>query len=148
VTRAGDGRSYLPATVRRLADGKEIAIHHDYHFMLPVHEELRPIADTKTIVSFVATLQAPDAGGELFVYGVTGDTPDAPKMPNGFSWDLAAVEKGYDTASFKMNTGDMFLLAAGRCLHRVAPARGPRARVTMGGFLAFDRGRQRVLFWS
>ena len=104
--------------------------------------------DTTTLVSFVATLQGPDAGGELFVYGVTPTTPDAPKMPNGFQFDLAAIEQRYDYASFQVGAGDLFLLASGRCLHRVAPIKGPNARVTMGGFLALDAGRKRVLFWS
>ena len=148
VPVSSDGRSYLPATLRRLVEGKQIGIHHDYHYQLSLYQELREQVDTTTLVSFVATLQAPDAGGELFVYGVTPTTPDAPKMPNGFQYDLAAIEQRYDFASFKVGAGDLFLLASGRCLHRVAPIQGPHARVTMGGFLALDKDRKRVLFWS
>ena len=47
-----------------------------------------------------------------------------------------------------MDVGDVFLLASGRCLHRVSPIQGAKARVTMGGFLALDKPRERVLFWS
>ena len=47
-----------------------------------------------------------------------------------------------------MDVGDLFLLASGRCLHRVGKISGPKARVTMGGFLALDKARERVLFWS
>ena len=148
VPVSSDGRSYLPATLRRLVDGKQIGIHHDYHYQLALYEELRQQVDTTTLVSFVAMLQAPDAGGELFVYGVTPTTPDVPKMPNGFQYDLAAIEARYDSASFKVGAGDLFLIASGRCLHRVAKIEGPHARVTMGGFLALDKGRKRVLFWS
>jgi hypothetical protein len=148
VPVSSDQRSYLPATLRRLVDGKQIGLHHDYHYELALYHELKEQVDTRTLVSFVATLQAPDSGGELFVYGVTPDTPDAPKMPNGFSWDLEAIEKRYDYASFQCGAGDLFLLASGRCLHRVARIQGPRARVTMGGFLALDKSRSRVLFWS
>ena len=148
VPLSSDKRSYLPATLRRLVDGKQIGVHHDYHYQLPLYAELRELVDTTTLVSFVATLQAPDKGGELFVYGVTPTTPDAPKMPNGFQWDLAAIEERYDFRSFKVGSGDLFLLASGRCLHRVARIEGPRARVTMGGFLALDKDRKRVLFWS
>jgi len=148
VPVSSDGRSYLPATLRRLVDGKQIGIHHDYHYQLSLYEELREQVDTTTLVSFVATLQAPDAGGELFVYGVTPTTPDVPKLPNGFQYDLEAIEARYDYASFKVGAGDLFLIASGRCLHRVAKIEGPHARVTMGGFLALDKGRKRVLFWS
>src|SRR5213079_1508753 len=105
VPVSSDGRSYLPATLRRLTDGKQIGLHHDYHYQLALYQELREQADTTTLVSFVATLQAPEAGGELLVYGVTPTTPDAPKMPNGFSWDLEAIEKRYDFASFRVGPG-------------------------------------------
>lgn len=148
VARADDGRQYVPVTVRRLINGKQIGIHHDYHYPLPLYSELGPRLDTRTLVSFVVTLRKPEAGGELFVYGVTPDTPDAPKLPNGFSWDLAAIEQRFDSAKFVTDVGDLFLLASGRCLHRVNRVVGTRARVTMGGFLALDKDRRRVLYWS
>jgi len=47
-----------------------------------------------------------------------------------------------------MEVGDLFLLASGRCLHRVNRIGGPQSRVTMGGFLAMDKNRSRVLYWS
>ena len=147
VPVTSDQRSYLPATLRRLVHGKQIGLHHDYHYELALCKELKELLDTRTLVSFVVVLQAPDAGGELFGYGVTPDAPDAPKMPNGFSWDLVAIEKGYDSASFKCGAGDLFLLASGRCLHRVACVQGLHARIAMGGFLGLDKSRSRVLFW-
>jgi hypothetical protein len=148
LSRASDGRTYVPFTVRRLVDGKQIGLHHDNHYPLPLYNDLRPRVDTRTLVSYVATLRSPQRGGELCVYAVTPDTPDPPKMPNGFSWDLAAVEQRFDSATFTTDVGDLFLLASGRCLHRIAPIAGPRARVTMGGFLALSRERDRVFYWS
>jgi hypothetical protein len=148
VATAGDGRRYAPITIRRLVDGRQIGLHHDNHYQLAMYSDLAPRLDVRTLVSFVATLRAPESGGELYVYAVTPDTPNPPKMPNGFSWDLEAVERRFDSARFVMEPGDLFLLASGRCLHRVGRVAGPRARVTMGGFLALQRDRQRVLFWS
>ena len=148
VPRASDGRPYAPFTIRRLVEGKQIGIHHDYHYRLDLYQELSQQVDTGTLVSYVATLRAPLAGGELFVYGATSDAADVPKLPNGFSYDLTAVEARYDCARFVMNPGDLFLLASGRCLHRVGRISGPQARITMGGFLALDKARERVLFWS
>ena len=58
-----------------------------------------------------------------------------------------AIARG-PSARFTMEAGDVFLLASGRCLHRIAPIEGDRARVTLGGFLAFDKTRTRVLYWS
>lgn len=148
VAASGDGRPYTPFTIRRLVDGRGIQVHHDYHYPLDLYADLRPRVDTGTLVSYVVTLQASEAGGELVVYGLTPDTPDTPKMPNGFSYDLAAIEARFHMASFHPGPGDLFLLASGRCLHRVERVVGDRARVTMGGFLALDRDRERVLFWS
>ena len=42
----------------------------------------------------------------------------------------------------------VFFFPSARLLHRVAPVAGPRARITLGGFLALDRDRERVLYWS
>lgn len=148
TAKATDGRQYVPFTIRRLADGKQIGIHHDYHYGLPMYSDLAPQLDTRTLVSYVVTLQRPETGGDLFVYAVTPTTPDAPKLPNGFSFDLAAIEQRYHSARFTMEAGDLFLLASGRCLHRVDRIVGPRARVTMGGFLALDKERRQVLYWS
>jgi hypothetical protein len=148
VPVAADGRRYVPYTIRRLADGKQIGIHHDYHYRLDLYKELSLEVDTGTLVSYVAMLHAPETGGELFVYGATSDDLDVPKLPNGYSYDLTTIEDRYDIARFVVNAGDLFLLASGRCLHRVGRINGPRARITMGGFLALDKARTRVLFWS
>ena len=147
VAATTGGDSYVPYTIRRLTDGRQIGAHHDYHYGLSLYNDLAPRLDTSTLVSFVVTLGKPDAGGELVVYGVTPQTP-APKLPNGFSWDVPAIEKEYSFERLVMDVGDVFLLASGRCLHRVSPIQGAKARVTMGGFLALDKPRERVLFWS
>jgi hypothetical protein len=46
VQQAADGRSYAPPTLRRLADGKQIGIPHDYHYPLDLYTELKPQVDT------------------------------------------------------------------------------------------------------
>lgn len=146
--RAADGRPYVPFTVRRLVDGTQIGVHHDYHYPLELYRDLAPQLDTATLLSYVVTLQAPQEGGALRVYGATSDMTDLPRLPNGFAYDLPALEAGYPHVRLEMAAGDLFLLAAGRCLHRVEMVRGPRARITLGGFMALDRSRERLLFWS
>jgi hypothetical protein len=144
---AEDGRRYVPFTVRRLVDGRQIGAHHDYHYPLAMYKDLAPRLDTRTLISYVVTLRRPESGGDLWVYGVTPETP-APKLPNGFSYDMPAVEAAFDSAHFSTDAGDLFLLASGRCLHRIEKVSGPRARVTLGGFLALDRDGSRVYYWS
>jgi hapalindole-type alkaloid chlorinase len=148
LARARDGTPFAPYTVRRLTAGKQIGVHHDFHYGLALYRELADSLDTRTLVSYVVTLRRPESGGELRVYGVTPTTPDAPKMANGYQWDLAAIEARYDAVSLQFDAGDLFLLASGRCLHRVGRVQGERARITLGGFLALDRAGERVLYWS
>ncbi|MDE2367405.1 MAG: 2OG-Fe(II) oxygenase [Burkholderiales bacterium] len=148
LARSADGRAYAPCTLRRMAPGTAIAIHHDYHYDLALYQELGPTLDRRTLVSYVFTLQRPESGGELDVYGVTPTTPDAPKLPNGFQWDAAAIEARYDRQRIDCDVGDLFLLAAGRCLHSVAKVEGSRPRITLGGFLAFDKAGDEVVYWS
>ena len=148
VPVAADGRRYTPYTVRRLTDGKQIGIHHDYHYPLDLYKELSAAVDTTTLISWVFTLQRPERGGDLVVYPITPQTPDVPKLPNGFAYDQAKIDEQFSSERFTTEAGDLFLLASGRCLHRVDRIVGPLARVTMGGFLALDKTRGRVLFWS
>lgn len=143
-----NGRRFAPFTVRRLTEGKGISLHHDYHFPIALFNDIAPALDTRTLLSYFFTVQTPDAGGELFAYPVTPETPNAPKLPNGWAWDLAAVEQRFGSRPFATYPGDLFLFASARCLHRVAPTVGGKARITMGGFLALDKNHDRVLYWS
>ena len=148
VARSDDGRRFVPFTIRRLVEGTQISVHHDMHYGLDLYRELGHHIDTTTLVSFVATLRTPLAGGELVVYGATSDATDLPRLANGFAFDLPVIEQRYERGIFRTQAGDLFLLAAGRCLHRVERIVGPRSRITMGGFLALDKAHERVLFWS
>jgi len=148
VLQAPGGRRFSPFTVRRLGEGKGIGLHHDLHMSLGMFQDVAPALDRKTLVSYVFTLQGPDAGGELCVYDCAPDTPNPPMMPNGFMWDLAGVEERYGSVKLDTAAGDLFFFPSARLLHRVAPVAGPRARLTLGGFLALDRTRERVLYWS
>jgi len=148
VLQTPDRRRFSPFTVRRLGEGKGIGLHHDLHTSLGMFKDVAPALDTKTLVSYVFTLQGPDAGGELCVYDCAPDTPDPPKLPNGFSWDLAGVEARFGSVKIDTGAGDLFFFPSARLLHRVAPVSGGRARITLGGFLALDKSRERVLYWS
>jgi hypothetical protein len=148
ILHAANGRRFAPFTVRRLGEGKGIGLHHDLHTSLAMFRDLAPQLDTSTLLSYVVTLQGPERGGELCVYDLAPDTPNPPKLANGYQWDLPAVEAGFGSVKVQTQAGDLFMFASARCLHRVAPIEGPKARFTMGGFLALTKSRDRVLFWS
>jgi hypothetical protein len=148
LLQAPGGKRFSPFTVRRLVEGKGIGLHHDLHTSLEMFSDIAPGLDRRTLVSWVFTLQGPDAGGELCVYDCPPDAPNPPKHANGFSWDLAGVEQRFGSVKVRTGTGDLFVFASARLLHRVTPVIGPSARITLGGFLALDAARERVLFWS
>lgn len=147
VALSGEGQRYVPYTLRLLKEGKQISVHHDYHYPLALYSDLSQRLDTTTLVSFFLTLQRPLEGGTLIVYGLDSDDPEQPVFPNG-RWDLQAIENKYEAARFELNPGDVVFLAAGRRFHRVETIVGTRPRITLGGFLAFDKAREHVLFWS
>ena len=144
---AGPREAFAPYTLRLLREGHGIGVHHDHHFSLKIYEALRADADDSRVLSFITPLSLPIAGGELIVYGLTLDNPDKPALPNG-RWDHLAIERRFDCAVLTPAVGDLVIFASGRCLHRVAPVVGDRPRVTLGGFLALVRYRDRVLYWS
>jgi hypothetical protein len=148
LLRFPDGHTFAPFTVRKLREGQGISLHHDFHYPLALFNELQSDFDKRTLISYFFTLQRPDAGGELVAYPVPPDTPDPPKLPNGWAWDLPEVERRFGSVPYETGPGDLFIFASGRCLHRVAPTQGPRPRITMGGFLALDTAGRRVLYWS
>ena len=145
LPRAADGRSYAPLTLRRLADGKQIGIHHDYHYPLDLYSELKSEVDTRTLVSWVVTLRKPTTGGELVrLRGDAGHAEraeDAERLPVGPREDRAAVRRRqlHDGSRWAI----LVLLASGRCLSSRQPHRRPASRVTMGGFLAMGKDRSR-----
>ena len=148
ILNAPDHRRFAPFTVRRLTDGKGIGLHHDLHTSLAMFRDIAPLLDTTTLISYVFTLQGPTAGGDLCVYDCAPDTPNPPKLANGFSWDLPGVEARFGSVKVRTGPGDLFLFASARLLHRVSPVEGTQARFTMGGFLALDKSHERVLYWS
>jgi hypothetical protein len=147
VPSSADGRKYVPYTLRRLSDGRRISLHHDSHYKLALYSDLAPRLDTTTLVSFFVTLQSPESGGELVVYPLRSDDPAQPRLPNGH-WDSNAIERDYSPQVIAPAAGDVVVLAAGRCFHRVQQVAGATARVTLGGFFALTRDRSSVLYWS
>lgn len=132
---------------RALDPGQQIYAHHDDHYGLAVYERMAADLDRATLLSFFITLQAPEGGGELVVYGLKGKDPDVPYLPTRFI-DTAAVEARFAPRRLTFAAGDLVVFDAGRHVHRVSPIEGARPRLTFGGFLTLALDRSRVAFWS
>ncbi len=139
--------SWAAFNFRALDPGQQIYAHHDSHFGLGVYERLDAALDRTTLLSFFVTLQAPERGGELIVYGAWGSEPGVPMLPTRFL-DTAAIERRYGRAVITLGAGDLVVFDSGRHVHRVTPVEGRRARLTCGGFLTLASDRSHVAFWS
>lgn len=139
--------TWAPYNFRALDPGQQIYAHHDNHYGLSIYDRMDPGLDRTTLLSFFVTLQAPEGGGTLVVYGVWGSDPDVPVLPTRFL-DTATIEQRYARADVQLGAGDLVVFDAGRHVHRVTAVEGTRSRLTFGGFLTVARDRDRLAFWS
>lgn len=142
-----DGRRFAGCTIRSLPEGQRIIVHNDgRHFQLPVYKDVTAELDTTTCLSFVVLLQAPEAGGEVIVHGLT-DADQVPRLAN-FMPDGETIKSRYRSHTVEMVAGDVLLFSAGRYYHHVAPVVGRTPRITLGGFLTLDKAHERVIYWN
>lgn len=142
-----DEKTWSPCNYRALDPGEQIYSHHDNHFGLEVYQRMPADLDRTTALSWFVTLQAPDAGGELVVYGLWGSDPNPPMLPTRFL-DTAALEARFHKHTCDLRDGDLVVFDAGRHVHRVTPVAGERARLTLGGFMTIAQDRSRLAFWA
>jgi len=144
---AADGRRFAGCTIRSLPEGQQIIVHHDgRHYLLPVYRDAAGGLDTSTSLSCVIMLQAPEAGGELVIHGLTDDDP-VPRLPN-YLPDGEVIKARYHSHKVKMTAGDVLVFSAGRFYHHVAAVIGAQPRITLGAFLTLDREHRKVIYWN
>jgi hypothetical protein len=146
-----------PATVRVLPENTEIGIHVGNEFIrMPQAEHLRSIVDMSDQISYFLPLSTPERGGELIVYGVEWQDcrsflpASGPGRSNVWNEVTAVFEafKDFGSTAFSPEPGDLLIFDGGRYFHRVAKTEGRRPRRTIGGFIGFSKGRERVYVWS
>ena len=138
---------WLPFNLRALDPGQQIYSHHDNHYGLSIYDALPERFDRTHLLSWFITLQAPESGGELVIYGLWGSDPDPPMLPTRFL-DTDVLERDYRRCSIPMRAGDMVIFDSGRHVHRVTPVDGIAPRYTLGGFLTVDHQRTEIAYWS
>lgn len=151
VPSEGPGRDYVPATVRFLQPGRGVMHAHtanEFCNAWPAHSHLRDVARMWNSLSYFVVAEAPGAGGELVVYDLQwDDTPgDVRSLP--MSEERDELLERFEQRLVTPGAGDMILFTGGRIWHRVAPVRGDRRRVTIGGFVALSNDDDRILYWS
>ena len=139
--------TWLPFNYRILPTGQQIYTHHDHHYRLPIYEHLSSDYDRSLVFSWFIIAQSPNDGGELVMYGLSGDDPQVPMLPSRFV-DTAVLEASYHKTRVQCEPGDLFIFNSRAHIHRVSPVIGERPRVTIGGFMTFNLDRTESVFWS
>jgi hypothetical protein len=149
VARTNDGRSYLPATIRTLVEGDSLPIHYENGTTRAA--AMKPILatlDAETIMSFYVPLALPEEGGILEVF-----TTDCSGDGHRIIGDLGGPERARAILAERgrievlPGVGDMLLFDGGRHYHLVTEVRRG-ARWTLGGFFAYTKGHDGVVYWS
>jgi len=138
---------WLPFNYRALDEGEQIYTHHDQHYRLPIYQGMPAELDRHTVLSWFLTLQPPESGGELILYGLWGSDPEPPMLPSRFV-DTDALERDYLKEHVALEQGDLVIFDSGHFVHRVTPVRGATPRLTLGGFMTLSRDRRALAFWS
>lgn len=142
--KADDGRQYIPGTLRIFPPGSEIPTHcGNVMLRRPGYKDFSTRVDTLDQLSYFLTVQDATDGGELAVYEaqyLAHEVPDGPES-------LGRVAQSRWTA-YRPGPGDLLIFDGGRYFHRVTVVGGSRTRITMGGFLMFDRSGETIFYWG
>jgi hypothetical protein len=147
--RTQDGRNYLPMSMRVLLAGDALPPHAENQTLKrPSSQLVRSLIDDTCLISFYIPMQIPVSGGVLTV--VSSDTFRDGDGTLGGMKPAEMIERLTATGAVEIlpRVGDLLIFEGGHRYHWVSPVEGPRARWTLGGFLAYSRDHERVLFWG
>lgn len=145
------GGTYSPVTVRVVEPGGSIDVHCENEtvgFSNMAH--LRTLIDVRDQISFYTPLVLPEGGGMLGIHPLRHGEPSGHPLHSrsrNYS-DIGADLARLESVVPNVGVGDLLLFDAGRYFHNVSPVVGPRARWTLGGFLARAASGERIVYWS
>ena len=147
VPRGPAGQPYAHATVRIWPTGHAIGTHCGLEILtVPGFAPLQDMIDVSGQLSYFSLLQAPASGGVLALHDVRVADLDDQRRVLGVPMELVAALR--PSTPIHLDPGDLLVFDGGRIFHRVGEIGPGPNRVTIGGFVALDRGRQRVMYWS
>ncbi|MCB9778436.1 MAG: hypothetical protein H6742_07735 [Alphaproteobacteria bacterium] len=147
--QAPDGRSFTPATFRRVPPSKGIPTHVGRWFQQTGgYAPLRPLVDLSWQCSWFVPLQQGESGGELVVYDLQWGDPDVPWLERDRVLDADAIDARWRAQAVRPDPGDLLVFDGGRFFHKVSVVGGARPRHTFGGFVGLSADGSRVLRWN
>jgi len=158
LPKAADGSDYTPASIRVLETDQFMGWHFENQFLhcTPGYRELIPQIELSDHLAYFMVLSDAEAGGELVLYDIQWhetewtDTENGGRRRNGTINGrlIAEVMEDYPQMIISPKPGSLVIFDGGRILHRVSAVKGNRRRITIGGFVAFSRQREKVFYWS
>lgn len=152
------GYAYTPTTIRVLETGQDMGWHFENQFLhcTPGYRHLETIVEPEDHLSYFVVLSAAEAGGELVLYDLEWSQTQWPDKEHGGTKKnglvngklIADVMEDYEKMYLSPEAGSLVVFDAGRILHRVSAVEGSRRRITIGGFLAFSKHREKLFYWS
>jgi hypothetical protein len=136
VPRHVSGTSYLFASVRAYPPQGLVPPHFELEQLRqPTFAELKPRIDESALLSFIALLGEPEAGGELTVYDVSRGSAEAARVLADRS-RASELLADMPSVSLRLAQGDLLVFNGGARFHEVRRVLGQRSRWTLGGFCA------------
>lgn len=158
LPKAADGSEYTPASIRVLETDQFMGWHFENQFLhcTPGYRELINKIELSDHLAYFVVLSDPEAGGELVLYDIQWHETEWTDRENGGRGcngtingrPLAEVMEEYSQMTISPKPGSLVIFDGGRILHRVSAVKGKRRRITIGGFVAFSRQREKVFYWS
>lgn len=144
VAATPDGRPYVATSIRGLAPGASFPPHCEAGYLgIPAYDPLRESVCLDQKMGYFALLAKPDAGGQLVIY----DRTHAENVHH-FQHRPSNIDDSVPHTVVTMDPGDVVVLAAGQRYHQVTEVRGTQARWSMGGFAAYARRGDALLYWT
>lgn len=146
---------YAPITFRYLAPNKgEMTIHCELFlrdFAKDFYETARPFLSLDSQLSFFILLNKPKNGGRFFIYDLKHKDVAVKRTNNIFILKNGLeinIEEDVKKEVVELNVGDMLIFNGGDLWHRTELVQGSEPRITLGGFLALNKEKNKVIYWS
>jgi hypothetical protein len=158
LPHAPDGQPYTPATIRVLEVGQDMGWHFENQFLHATagYRHLSTLISHADHLSYFVVLETPAAGGELVLYDLAWERTEwLDKQTGGIrrtgtvdGRPIGEVIDSLNHMSISPPAGSLVVFDGGNILHRVSAVKDGGRRVTIGGFVAFSKGREGVYYWS
>lgn len=142
VAKESDKRIYTPATIRFVHPNLGGILPHKNNDYIeePFYSYLNQVTRLKDALSYYIVIDKPEQGGDLLLYDLL------PEQSIGLTKNLDL--ENCSKRCISPNVGDMILFHGGKIVHKIIDVKGPKTRITIGGFLALSKDDRKILYWS